>query len=143
MSEFLAVQPGSKPAGVWQAGRHLRVTVSRELGDNIRTVAQTAIDNYAPLVDGAITGVAELVDDDLHRLGRPDELTPFTIAVRLSPGSCPFNAGGCANKGPEPLGPNASIVNLSSTGVTGTTVGHELGARVWAGPPSETYGRSA
>ena len=58
---------------------------------------------------------------------QPGNLPAFTIATRISRTQCPATAAGCANHGPAPLGPNASVVNLTSTGVTGRTVGHELG----------------
>lgn len=120
-------RPESVPAGVWRDGAHLRVLVSREAGESTRGLAQAAIDDYAAIVDGAITGTTELVDDDMRRPMRLDELAPFTIAVRVWPPVCPSNASGCANYGPAPLGPNAAFVNLRSPDVTGRTVGHELG----------------
>ena len=88
---------------------------------------QAAIDDYASVVGGAVTGTTELVDDDLRSLARPNQLPPFTIATRVSNMHCPARAAGCANYGPAPLGPNASIVTFASISVNGTTIGHELG----------------
>lgn len=127
MSEFRAIQPGSEPAAVWPDGTDLRMPVSREAGESVRTLMQAAMDDYASVVGGAITGTTELVDDDLHSLVRANQLPSFTIATRVSNMHCPALAAGCANYGPAPLGPNASIVTLASTSVTGSVIGHELG----------------
>ncbi len=126
MSEFRAVQPGWAPAAVWPDGTHLRMPVSREAGESIRTLMQAAIEEYSSVVGGAITGTTELVDDDLRSVA-PSQLPPFTIATRISTTQCPAIAAGCASIGPAPLGSNASVVTLASTSVTGTTIGHELG----------------
>jgi hypothetical protein len=123
MSEGHAIQPGNIRAGVWPDGTHLRVLVSHEAGERIRSLAQAAVDDYASVVGGAVTGNAELVSDDMHSLTRAEQLAPFTIATRILKGQC---GNGCANYGPAPLGPNASIVTLDSAAVT-RTVAHELG----------------
>jgi hypothetical protein len=126
MSEFRAIQPGTKQAAVWVDGARLSVPVSREAGERIRALAQAAVDDYAAIVGGAVTGTAVLVDDDMHALTRPEQLPAFTIATRLFPPGCPSTASGCAFFGPAPAGPNASIVTLTSPGVT-STVAHEFG----------------
>jgi len=87
---------------------------------------QAAIDEYSSVVGGAITGTTELVDDVQYSLGL-SQLPPFTIATRISKTQCPAIAAGCANPGPAPLGPNASVVTLASTSATGRIIGHELG----------------
>jgi len=126
MSEFLSNQPPSAQAGAWPDGTRLRVMVSAEAGEKIRALAQTAIDDYASIVGGAITGVTALVDDDMHAL-RSDQLPPFTIALRILPVACLDTAAGCASYGPAPLGPNAAIVTFVSNGSGRSLVTHELG----------------
>jgi hypothetical protein len=126
MSEFRAIQLGSKAAAVWANGTRLSAPVSAEAGDQIRTLVQAAIDDYGAIVNGSVTGTAVLVDDNMHALTSPDQLPPFTVATRLFPAGCPSTAGGCANLGPQPVGPNASIVTLTDT-VVMYTVAHEFG----------------
>ena len=126
MSEFHAIQLGSKPAAVWTEGTRLSAPVSAEAGDRIRTLVQAAIDDYAGIVHGSVTGTAVLVDDNMHALTSPDQLPPFTVATRLFPGGCPLTASGCATFGPQPAGPNAAIVTLTNAGVL-NTVAHEFG----------------
>lgn len=125
LSPGKAVQLGSIQAGVWPDGTHLRVLVSREAGESRRAEAQAAVDDYASTVDGAITGTAELVDDDLHSLVL-SQVPPFTIAIRVIPGFCGASALGCESGGPAPIGPNSSIVTLHSPSLT-SVAAHELG----------------
>ena len=125
MSEFRASQLGSVQVGVWRDGTHLTAPVSREAGDSVRALAQAAMDDYASVVEGAVTGTTEVADDDLHSLTQAAQLPAFTVATRILAGAC-GNAAGCANYGPEPLGPNASIVTLSSVSAAGV-VAHEFG----------------
>ena len=124
MSEEHAIQFGSTPAAVWPDGTRLRVLVSPEAGERIRSLAQTAIDDYASVVGGAVTGRAEFAADDGHALANAEQLPAFTIFLRIWQGRC--GGTGCANYGPAPLGPNASIVTLDNADLT-NAVAHELG----------------
>jgi hypothetical protein len=121
MSDGHAIQPGSTPAAVWPDGTHLRVLVAPEAGERIRALAQTAIDTYASVVGGAITGTAELATESITAVSA-EQVPPFTIVIRIQQ-RCP---SGCADYGPAPLGPNASIVTFANGDVV-NGVAHELG----------------
>jgi hypothetical protein len=126
MSIGQAQQLGSTPASLWPDGTHLRALVSREAGERVRALVQAAMDTYAELVGGSVTGGAELVEDDMH-LVTLDQVPPFTVVVRVIPGFCGATAIGCAFPGPAPIGVNASIVTLRSADVQDSTVVHEMG----------------
>ena len=126
LSEGRAIQLGSTRAAVWPAGSQLKLWVFRSAGQAVAARVHAAAEAYSVAVDRMVTATTDLLEQDLADLRGPDQLPPFTIAVRVSPESCPAVASGCANYGPAPLGPNASIVNLRDATVI-NTVGHELG----------------
>lgn len=123
-------ETGNTRAGIWADGTRLRVVVSSEAGELSRSTAQTFADQYAALVDNAITATSEMTTDPMQTPGNfPQSALPeFTIGIRRLAGFCGDGALACANYGPEPLGANRATITLELPGgLNQSATAHEMG----------------
>lgn len=127
MSDTPSNAAANPVAGVWADGTRLRVLVSNDLGETARANAQTFADQYAALMGGAVTATAELTSTTFRSVDYTT-LPEFTVALRVQTGVCPEAALACAVYGPQPIGPNRSMITFPTAGgLNLSATAHEMG----------------
>jgi hypothetical protein len=120
----------SNVAALWADGTALTVSVSPAAGEIARANAQTFADQYAALVDSAITAQAIASSSEFNVSDdRPElRLDEFNIGIRVQAGFCKSGALACANYGPAPAGPNRSMITFALAGpLNVAATAHEMG----------------